>query len=161
MKQNLNEHSYIVYTVIAYRPDHTDSCCGCEMSRTESAQYIYTSDDIDHIAEKLARLRVFDDNSGREYGAYDYTVFINGHLAIGDIDLNEVYISYTDQGFIEQEYSNLEERVEHFRSIFQEDLNRQLQEKEKVAEDKRVRELELKELKELERLKAKYDKGNV
>jgi len=121
MNQNLNEQ---LYTVIVYRPEYISNCPGPDFYYTEAEHRIYTSNDIDVIAEKLARLRLFNDNRGMKYIAYEYTVFINGHLAIGDINLNDAYISDIDKEFIEQRCNNLEERVKHFKNSIKEESKR-------------------------------------
>jgi hypothetical protein len=69
----------LVYTLVGYRPNGTDSCRNCVMGRSDSDFFLNVHTDVERLADEWARRR-FNEAQGasREICSYEYTLLING-----------------------------------------------------------------------------------
>lgn len=77
-------HSHRVFTLVTYRPDHTDYCRGCAMDSTTSEGESFVFYTLDDLAVKYAQFEEFNKNRGRGYGETELTVYVDGELLDSD-----------------------------------------------------------------------------
>jgi hypothetical protein len=65
------------FTIIAYRPDHVDTCRGCVMDRTGSDFEISFHGSIEDAAAKAAEYESRDRNN-LAYGSWEITLLVDG-----------------------------------------------------------------------------------
>jgi hypothetical protein len=66
------------YTIIAYRPDHVDTCRGCVMGRTGSDHEISFYSELQQAAEKAADYDTRDEERDAAYAAWQVTLLVDG-----------------------------------------------------------------------------------
>ena len=73
------------FTIVAYRPNHVDTCRGCIVGSTCSDHEISVVGSVAEAAAKIAAYTVASDSSGSDYASWETTLLVDGKRA-EDVD---------------------------------------------------------------------------
>lgn len=86
-----------MFTLIAYRPNGSDSCMGCHMGSSDSELEITYHGSTDSLSEAYLKIRKqeFQDRNEREISSYVYTILCNGR------DILDISVDFDQEMFTE------------------------------------------------------------
>lgn len=158
-----------LYTLIAYKPDSTDTCMGCLMANYSSDFEGFTSPDASAIARRWAKL--LKRNEALEHGesGFDISLLIDGiPRHYDDIEMEWSEELEERQNALKPEFARIQELAEAELKAMHDDEAAKAQEAarlkaeaEEVARRRDSEEQEARERAEFERLSAKFGKGGA
>lgn len=133
-----------IITIIAYRPDGTDTCRGCEMGRSSSDFDLVSSDDIEELTNFLFLIKKsdYDDREFREIQTYEVTFLVGGKESRNWEDGQQWIVDLIN----DLAASRLEEHIVKMKVKQEQDLAKKEADYKKIKEDEeRLLLLKLKE----------------
>ena len=148
----------MIITLIAYKPDSADYCCGYLEQSWSSDFQISEFDNIQQASEELARFYILNKNLDRKEEAYEFKILVDG--SEGHIIEDTILLDYIEQ--IQADVTNKANEIfnEKIEAENKRKEREEVQKKkdEEIRKKKTMEEQERKEKAEYERLKAKYEK---
>lgn len=123
------------YTLIGYREDGIDTCRGCEMGRSSSDFFLKVCFTAEEVAAEWARRLFEEEDKGREYCSFEYTLLLDGRDADHDPDgwqVDGLCNPETGEGWAEEARARVQARVAELLSQLK---------AEKLAADERAKQV--------------------
>lgn len=142
-----------LYTLIAYRPNGSDSCRGCLMGQSDSDHKIIITENMDKVSAEWAKFKFEDKYADREFCHWDVTLLRNGMCISGYVDVDESPCGEDDDYDVRKSIeAKADEYLKDMVRDHEEEVQRKKEEAIRLAEQKKLD----RELEEFNRLKAKF-----